>query len=587
MTIYVHNNMMEIVDIIDNDIPGSLHYMDDTFELYASPGSATFEMTIPKFIDGELNRRLEYLKDDAYLSFIDDDEPYLFSIRKLVETDDFLTVHAETLPMELLNEFVGPLVTETPIALMDALSGYMDLAKIDIGRNDLADVKKVLEFTDENETMLHRIASLIDFYGGELRFETHIYPNGELDKIIIHIYRKRTPETPYDGIGSDRKDIRLYYGREVEGIRRTTDKTNLFNGLRLKDADGNYYRFKRPRERLNEDGRRELFVQRNGHTIYAPISMRKYPSVMKKNNCDNWIVREKVIEVIDDEESMWLEYSNLLAKHMYPEITYEVDMIDEKIFGRHKIKIGDTIYINDENFLEYLIIQARVTRITKSKTNPSVNKVELSNFVTLKSQISSSLMDEMKQMMRDAKPYSLSVKTDNGFSFKEYKGVSTITPELLQGNEPVRGNVEYLYFVNGVYTSMGDTFKVSPQIMTEEKCVVYIEGIHNNKRVANVELTFFNVNDGKSPILMHIETSSGNIFKNGVISTVLTARLWRGEEEIDTEGGAFEYIWTKINDDGTPDTDWNNQHLVSQKSLHITRSDVHRRCTFQCDVTPI
>lgn len=32
--IAVHNNSMEIVDYISNDVPGSLHYYDDNFDIY-------------------------------------------------------------------------------------------------------------------------------------------------------------------------------------------------------------------------------------------------------------------------------------------------------------------------------------------------------------------------------------------------------------------------------------------------------------------------------------------------------------------------------------------------------------------------
>jgi hypothetical protein len=86
---------------------------------------------------------------------------------------------------------------------------------------------------------------------------------------------------------------------------------------------------------------------------------------------------------------------------------------------------------------------------------------------------------------------------------------------------------------------------------------------------------------------MVIESNAGNIFKNNIINTTLTARLWRGEDEIDTQGSAFAYIWTKTDDDGNPDETWNIQHTVSQKSIRITKDDVFRRAVFSCSVTPI
>ena len=585
--IAVHNNSMEIVDYISNDVPGSLHYYDDNFDIYIK-GSETFEFTVSKYRDGVIQDRIKFLTDDAYLSFTYDDEDFLMVIRKIVEDDTTLTVYAESFNLELLNEIVGEFKNEMAMTFEDAINsmGFLRLARIELGINEIPDITRVIEFTSE-ETMLSRIYALVDLYGAEPQFVTTLKPNGELDRIILNVLKGRTYENPDDGIGSDRKDIRLYYGRDVEGVRRTIDKTELFTALRLKDKEGNYYKFKRPYDRRTEDNKREIFVERNSHTIYAPIAMRKYPSVVKMNNCDNWIVREKEIEVIGDEETMWIQYSNLLAQYMYPRITYEIDLVSEKVLSRYRIKIGDTIYISDENFLDYLIIQARVVKLSISFSNPSQNKVTLDNFVTLKSKISDTLNDQMKQMVKDATPYTLNVRTDNGVSFKEYKGTSTITPELIRGKETIRTNVHYIYYVDGIYAAMGDEFTISPQIMSDDKCIVVVEALHNNNVVANSELTFYNVNDGHSPILMHIETSAGNIFKNNVISTRLTARLWRGEDEIDIDGVAFAYIWKKVNDDGTPDEAWNAQHSYSQKTITIKNADVFRRSMFQCDVTPI
>ena len=586
--IAVHNNNMEIVDYISNDVPGSLHYYDDLLEIYTVGSSAVYEFTVDKYRDGLIQDRLKFLTDDAYISFEYDGDEYLMTIRKLVEDDHSLTVYAETFNLELLNEIVGVFTQDTPVTFEEAIGsmGFLTLARLEIGKNEIQDITRTFEFTTE-ETMFSRILALVETYNAEINFVTTLKPNGELDKLIIDIYKARTYSNPDDGIGNDRKDIRLYYGRDVEGVRRTIDKTELFTALRVKDSEGNFYKFKRPYERLNDSEKREIFVERNSHTLYAPIAMRKYPSVVRRNNCDNWIVREKVVDIIDDEETMWLYLSNILASYMYPKVTYEIDLVNDKVLKRYNIKKGDTIYISDENFLEYLIVQARVSKLSISFSNPSQNKITLSNFMTIKSQISDTMMAEMRKMAEDAKPYSLNIRTDNGLSFKEYKGTSTVTPELLHGKDVISKGVTYVYYINGVYNSMGPTFTISPTIMTDEKCVVTIEAIYGNDVVATAELTFFNVNDGKSPILMVIESNAGNIFKNNIINTTLTARLWRGEDEIDTQGSAFAYIWTKTDDDGNPDETWNIQHTVSQKSIRITKDDVFRRAVFSCSVTPI
>ena len=93
--------------------------------------------------------------------------------------------------------------------------------------------------------------------------------------------------------------------------------------------------------------------------------------------------------------------------------------------------------------------------------------------------------------------------------------------------------------------------------------------------------------DGKSPVLLVIRSSNGNVFKNSNISSILTTTLWQDDKEIDIDGTAFVYIWSKIDGDGNIDEAWNITHSNSQKSITITNRDVYRRSTFTCDVTPI
>ena len=93
--------------------------------------------------------------------------------------------------------------------------------------------------------------------------------------------------------------------------------------------------------------------------------------------------------------------------------------------------------------------------------------------------------------------------------------------------------------------------------------------------------------DGVSPILLVIESSNGYQFKNNIINTTFTARLYQDNKEIDKDGTRYAYVWSKINADGTPDTAWNIAHQASQKSITITNHDVWQRATFNCTAEPL
>ena len=88
--------------------------------------------------------------------------------------------------------------------------------------------------------------------------------------------------------------------------------------------------------------------------------------------------------------------------------------------------------------------------------------------------------------------------------------------------------------------------------------------------------------DGISPINLVIDSSNGYQFKNNIINTAFTAKLYQDNKEIDKDGTQYAYVWSKVNSDGTVDTAWNLAHQTSQKSITITNRDVLRRATFDC-----
>ena len=93
--------------------------------------------------------------------------------------------------------------------------------------------------------------------------------------------------------------------------------------------------------------------------------------------------------------------------------------------------------------------------------------------------------------------------------------------------------------------------------------------------------------DGVSPINLIIESSNGYQFKNNIINTTFTAKLYQDNKEIDKDGTRYAYVWSKVNADGTVDTAWNLAHQASQKSITITNHDVWQRATFNCTAEPL
>ena len=90
--------------------------------------------------------------------------------------------------------------------------------------------------------------------------------------------------------------------------------------------------------------------------------------------------------------------------------------------------------------------------------------------------------------------------------------------------------------------------------------------------------------DNSDPIQVVITSTGGDVFKNGVGSTVLTAVVYQAGTEIDADGKGT-YTWTKYNKDGAVDTTWGTSGSKTGKTLSVSSSDVATKATFMVVVT--
>ena len=99
--------------------------------------------------------------------------------------------------------------------------------------------------------------------------------------------------------------------------------------------------------------------------------------------------------------------------------------------------------------------------------------------------------------------------------------------------------------------------------------------------------------DQTDPIQVNMVSSAGDVLKNGVGSTVITARLFQSGAEIDAyvEGkleSAYTYIykWYRSNKDGTPDANFGGASIAYKtgKRLTVDQSNVDVKATFTVEV---
>lgn len=83
---------------------------------------------------------------------------------------------------------------------------------------------------------------------------------------------------------------------------------------------------------------------------------------------------------------------------------------------------------------------------------------------------------------------------------------------------------------------------------------------------------------------LEIYASNGITFKNSIINTVLTARVYKGKNDVTDTLLNSSFRWIKTDRYGNIDTAWNNAHIGVGKSVTITEADVQSRATFTCEI---
>ena len=92
--------------------------------------------------------------------------------------------------------------------------------------------------------------------------------------------------------------------------------------------------------------------------------------------------------------------------------------------------------------------------------------------------------------------------------------------------------------------------------------------------------------DQSDPVQVSITSSGGDVFKNGVGSTVLTAKLFQHMEEIDSAGTTYTYKWYKRDKNGDLVEDWGSAGVdyKTGKTLNVGSDDVDIKATFIVEV---
>ncbi|MEK1828994.1 hypothetical protein AAAC51_07545 [Priestia megaterium] len=99
-------------------------------------------------------------------------------------------------------------------------------------------------------------------------------------------------------------------------------------------------------------------------------------------------------------------------------------------------------------------------------------------------------------------------------------------------------------------------------------------------------------NDQTDPIMVYVDSSNGDRFKNGDVNTILTCKLTQNTFEIDplksaddTSSYKYTYTWYKYDVNGVEDTTFGGTGKKTGKQITVTPTDVVQKATFRVEIS--
>lgn len=491
MLLTIHDAHLHPVASIDNDKQTTLNYFNDTWSRFFETGAATFVFTVAKktlSTDTHSKRAYNLLSEKNFISFEYEGETQLFTVRKTVENEKVIKVNCVNLNLELINEYANPYKAPKAMSFKEYCEAMdlLNFTMLQIGINEVSD-KKITAEWEGQDTKLARLLSLANKFGAELEFKTQLNDDSSIKAFVVNVYHEN--DATHQGVGKVQSKV-LRYGRDFRSLTRTVDTTGIYNATRPtgKTEEGEVVTIAgmQALEIKNEKGEIEFFQR--GDMLYAPLSMSMFPAAFTSGTmADQWIRKDFSVESASKEV---IRSSALreLKKNSYPAVTYEVD-------GFLPYGVGDTVEVEDDGFYPTLLLQMRVFEQSMSFTGTGENKTVFANFKAIENKVSSSLQQRLENMLEEAKPYSVSLATDNGHIFKNNQGESTVFPTLKKGNKTVE--CVWKWLVDNEDFGQAPNHKVIATGMRESLTLTAI-ALVNGQEVAREQLTFTNVNDGQN-----------------------------------------------------------------------------------------
>lgn len=434
MILQILDRQFNTLATVDNSLAGAIHFFNDEFHRYMADAVSTFNFSVLRN-----QPDIEHLVEGNYIQFTYNSRDYLMTIRRIEEDEWQLDIETEDLSLDLINETTGEYAASKAMKITEYLKIFLgNDTDVVLGLNEVYSYTRTLEWTGES-TVLERIKSLANYFDAEIEFVTELNDDRSLKQLTLNIYHKY--DDTHQGVGTDRSDIELRFGENVSTVKRTTDIRELYTAIKPVGSEG--VNIKTIEETIKDDNGNVLYYTPKGSEyIYAPLANDRFGRQKAADGAGYILMVYSY-----DTESVATLYGNALAqlkKYSEPAVTYEVE-------GFYDLDIGDVVSIADNKYTPTLLLEARVSEMVISFTQPESNKTIFSNYRVFESQVDSDLlklMDDLKSdvdyAMQVAKTPIFKISTLGSTVFKNGEGEVELSAAVERANTDVTS--EYSVF---------------------------------------------------------------------------------------------------------------------------------------------
>nr|WP_255724708.1 phage tail spike protein [Shimazuella soli] len=350
--------------ILSNDIPSACPFWDDTHTERLEHGLLTLEFTIPAN-----HPSASLFTTEGYIMYpTEDGEWQLLQIKEITDQNQDRTytkqIFCENAAVsDLLGQIVRPASLNSQ-TIEQIFTYVLQGTGWSLRRTDYAGVNDFV--FDDYITSLEAVHKILDVFGAEIVFRVDF--NGlRISQKWIDVVQRR---------GQDTKKM-FVYGLDLVDVERVEDTKDLVTALIAvgqADANGNPLTFAGYTPPVNTN------YEKVNDWVGSTVALQQFG----KNGKHIFGVYK------DDQATNAVELYNNTIKKLdelsKPRITYTVNVVLlEQLTGyeAHRVRLGDTIRVQDTTFQPDLLLEARIIEKKRSLSDPTQNSVTLGEFIPI------------------------------------------------------------------------------------------------------------------------------------------------------------------------------------------------------------